>query len=152
MITTREYLQAKLLYEIDVQAVFEGLMQRSFTLADTRKKRSWDHGHVLGAQHLPVENLGPGVFDRIPIETELVVYGWGPGCNGATRTAYELVELGYSVREMIGGFEYWCRAGLAIETATGIRQLRADPLVAADGDIPRSNTGRRGELPPIPFN
>ena len=32
MITAREYLQAKLLYEIDVQAVFEGLMQRPFIL------------------------------------------------------------------------------------------------------------------------
>ncbi len=41
----------------------------------------------------------------------LVVYCWGPACNGATKAAGELAALGRPVKEMIGGFEYWERDG-----------------------------------------
>jgi len=34
----------------------------------------------------------------------LVVYCWGPGCNGATKAARELAALGRPVKEMPGGF------------------------------------------------
>ena len=44
----------------------------------------------------------------------MVVYCWGPGCNGATRAALQFSRLGYAVKEMIGGFEYWAREGLEI--------------------------------------
>jgi rhodanese-related sulfurtransferase len=35
------------------------------------------------------------------------VYCWGPGCNGATKAAMQLSALGFPVKEMIGGMEYW---------------------------------------------
>ena len=31
---------------------------------------------------------------------------------------------------MIGGFEYWAREGLPVETAAGVRSPVADPLTA----------------------
>jgi rhodanese-related sulfurtransferase len=40
-------------------------------------------------------------------ETVLVVDCWGPGCNGATKAAVKLSMLGFPVKEMIGGMEYW---------------------------------------------
>ena len=60
----------------------------------------------------------------------VVTYCWGPGCNGATRAALALAVLGYRVREMLGGFEYWARAGLRVESAGGIRQAAPDQLTA----------------------
>ena len=60
----------------------------------------------------------------------VVAYCWGPGCNGATRAALALAGLGFRVREMIGGFEYWAREGLPVETADGVRSGPADPLTA----------------------
>jgi rhodanese-related sulfurtransferase len=60
----------------------------------------------------------------------VVTYCWGPGCNGATRAALTLALRGYRVREMIGGFEYWAREGLAIETAAGRSRRPVDPLAA----------------------
>ena len=45
----------------------------------------------------------------------LVVYCWGPACNGATKAARELAALGRPVKEMLGGFEYWERDGHAVE-------------------------------------
>jgi rhodanese-related sulfurtransferase len=63
----------------------------------------------------------------------VVTYCWGPGCNGATRAALALALLGFRVREMIGGFEYWAREGLAVETAAGRRTPVADPLTVTCG-------------------
>ena len=60
----------------------------------------------------------------------VVTYCWGPGCNGATRAALALAELGYQVKEMLGGFEYWARAGFAYETWEGRERRAADPLTA----------------------
>jgi len=47
----------------------------------------------------------------------LVVYCWGPACNGATKAAAELAALGRPVKEMLGGFEYWAREGHAVARA-----------------------------------
>ena len=42
-----------------------------------------------------------------PHDKLLVVYCWGPGCNGATKAAMQLSALGFPVKEMIGGMECW---------------------------------------------
>ena len=64
-------------------------------------------------------------------DAEIVVYCWGPGCNGSTRAALTLASLGYRrVRELIGGFEYWAREGLAIETDAGRARRAVDELTA----------------------
>ena len=64
-------------------------------------------------------------------DADIVVYCWGPGCNGSTKAAFTLASLGYHhVRELIGGFEYWAREGLAIETDAGRTRRPIDELVA----------------------
>ena len=43
----------------------------------------------------------------------------------------EFARLGYTVKEMLGGFEYWAREGWALETGTGaITRRSVDPLTA----------------------
>ena len=42
-------------------------------------------------------------------------------------------KLGYPVKEMIGGFEYWTREGLPVETAAGIDRHPTDRLTAPLG-------------------
>ncbi len=40
-----------------------------------------------------------------------------------------LARAGYRhVREMIGGFEYWAREGLAVQTTSGRTRREVDPL------------------------
>ena len=68
---------------------------------------------------------------EIPIDTPVVVYCWGPACNGATRSAIEFLKLGYSVREMIGGFEYWAREGLGVVDDHGPVDIAQDRLTSA---------------------
>ena len=67
---------------------------------------------------------------QIPLDMPVVTYCWGPGCNGSTRAALEFAKLGYRVREMIGGFEYWAREGYPVEDARGRVERIKDPLTA----------------------
>lgn len=127
-----DYLRIRLSYEIDVLDVANGLARHAFTVVDTRKLQSWEHGHVPGAVHVPDIVTRGDLTDRLPLERSVVVYGWGPGCDGGTRAAAVLADLGYDVREMVGGFEYWCRTGLAFDTLDGTRRLSPDPLVTAE--------------------
>ncbi len=60
----------------------------------------------------------------------MVTYCWGPGCNGATRAALEFARLGYPVKEMLGGYEYWVREGFPVVSAAGLTRQTADPLTA----------------------
>ena len=90
-------------------------------------------GHVPGAVHLPGREIALRATGELDRSVPVVTYCWGPGCNGATRAALALALLGFRVREMIGGFEYWAREGLPVETAAGRHTPVADPLTVTCG-------------------
>lgn len=125
------FFTAHLAHQTDVSDVHAALSTGSpgFVLVDTRSAAAWDAGHVPGALHRPTASL-PGDLDpAVPV----VVYCWGPGCNGATRAALALARAGFRVREMIGGFEYWAREGLTVDSAAGTTSGPVDPLTAPCG-------------------
>jgi rhodanese-related sulfurtransferase len=121
----------RLAVETDVSDVHAALEtgDPGFVLLDSRSEDSWAQGRIPGAVHLPGREIAARVpeLDRsVPV----VTYCWGPGCNGATRAALALALLGFRVREMIGGFEYWAREGLPVEGPEGIRRPAVDTLTA----------------------
>jgi rhodanese-related sulfurtransferase len=131
------HFRGRLAFESDVSDVAAALAEADpgFVLVDTRSEASWRQGHVPGAIHLPGRRIAREAAGRIPAGAPVVVYCWGPGCNGATRAALEFALLGHPVKEMLGGFEYWVREGFAYDTVDGLAQRPADPLtnVAATG-------------------
>ncbi|NVM98658.1 sulfurtransferase [Arthrobacter sp. SDTb3-6] len=127
------FVDARLAYEIDVVAAARAQARGNAVIVDTRKGRSWDHGHVAGAMHLPEDALD-SLPAALPRDRTLIVYGWGPGCNGATHTARRLLAAGFEVREMLGGYEYWVRNGFPVITAGTGPRLESDPLVTAESD------------------
>ena len=134
-----EYFAAKLRYETDPSDVAAALAAADrFVLVDTRGHSSWHQGRARGAVHIPRAEIGVRAAEEIPVGTPVVVYCWGPGCNGATRSAIEFLKLGYEVREMIGGFEYWAREGNAVVDDDGDVLMPADrlttPITADDCD------------------
>jgi len=125
----------RLAVETDVSDVHAALESGDpgFVLVDTRSAGSWAQGSVPGALHLPGRELAARAASELDPEVPVVTYCWGPGCNGATRAALTLSQLGYRVREMIGGFEYWAREGLPVQTAAGVSRPDVDPLTAPAG-------------------
>jgi rhodanese-related sulfurtransferase len=123
---------ARLSVETDVSDVVHDLTRGTgkLILLDVRSAEEYALCHAAGAINLPHRRIAAdttAAFDRDAI---LVTYCWGPGCNGATRAALALAQLGFRVRVMIGGFEYWAREGLPVETVDGVRRAEADPLTA----------------------
>ncbi|OAN33807.1 rhodanese-like domain-containing protein [Mycolicibacterium iranicum] len=132
-IDAHSFFAAKLAYEIDAADLAAARASGAGPIVvDTRSSAAWDQGHLPGALHIP----GGELFERAVIElpdlgADIVVYCWGPGCNGATKAAFTLSGMGYQrVRELIGGFEYWAREGLSVVTSQGRTRRTADELTA----------------------
>jgi len=126
------HFAARLMFETDVSDVHAALHEGApgFVLVDSRGQAAWDQGHIPGAVHLPTAEIADRPAGLIPLDTPVVTYCWGPGCNGATRAALAFARLGYQVKEMLGGYEYWVREGFPVQAASGITTRPADPLTA----------------------
>ncbi|WP_329164904.1 rhodanese-like domain-containing protein [Streptomyces sp. NBC_01717] len=127
------YFGASLAFHADVSDVTAALaadVDPGFVVLDSRSTASWDQGHIPGAVHLPTALIAEQARDLLDPAVPVVTYCWGPGCNGGARAALALAELGYQVKEMLGGFEYWAREGFEFETWEGRRRRAADPLTA----------------------
>ena len=97
----------------DVHNAFEA-DKVDFVFVDTRNDHAWEQGHARGAVHIPLTVMADAI-PAYPAGTRFVVYCWGPGCNGATNAGLVISRLGYAVKEMIGGFEYWAREGFPVD-------------------------------------
>lgn len=125
------HVDARLAFEVDVVAAAGMVAAGEAVLVDTRRQESWDHGHIAGALHLPKATTDARIAE-LPRDRTLIVYGWGPGCNGATATARELLAAGLDTRELLGGYEYWVRSGFPVEEDGVIARHTPDPLVSAE--------------------
>jgi rhodanese-related sulfurtransferase len=126
------WFAAKLASQTDVSDVQAALVAGApgFALVDSRALGAWRQGHIPGAVHLPTAEIAARAADMLDPALPVVTYCWGPGCNGSTKAALALAHLGYTVREMIGGFEYWVREGFPVQAADGLVARAADPLTA----------------------
>ncbi|GAA4251397.1 rhodanese-like domain-containing protein [Dactylosporangium darangshiense] len=127
-----EHFTARLTFETDVSDVHAAMTAGTpnLVVVDSRGAQAWAQGRIPGAVHLPTADIAVRAAETIPAGSEVVTYCWGPGCNGATRAALEFAKLGYRVREMLGGYEYWVREGLEFETSAGRESRPADELTA----------------------
>ncbi len=139
MTTTSEatrHFAAKLQFETDPSDVKAAMdAGERFVLIDSRGEAAWRQGRVVGAVHLPTAEIADRARSLVAEGTPVVVYCWGPGCNGSTRAALAFSLLGYDVREMIGGFEYWAREGYPVVDEQGPVVRTIDDLTAPLGAI-----------------
>ncbi|GGO30066.1 rhodanese-like domain-containing protein [Micromonospora parathelypteridis] len=135
--TAAAYFRTRLSVETDVSDVHADLSARTpdLVVVDSRGAAAWAQGHLPGAVHLPTAEIVARAAELIPAGSAVVTYCWGPGCNGATRAALEFARLGYPVKEMLGGFEYWVREGLPVVTTSGLTRRPVDDLTAPTATI-----------------
>lgn len=129
MIERTDYYAAKLAYETDASDVHAALRDgQPLTVVDVRSDEAWAQGRVAGAVHMHYSEIATRAAHEIPRDATVVVYCWSPGCNAGAKGALEFAKLGYDVREMVGGFEYWVREGYPVEDADGVHRRPVDPL------------------------
>ncbi|HWI31206.1 MAG TPA: rhodanese-like domain-containing protein [Microbacterium sp.] len=128
-IQAAEFFGRRLRFETDASDVYTAQQAgEAFVLLDSRSEAAWAQGHAAGAIHMPTREIAERAQRELPGGVPVVVYCWSPGCNGGVKAALELSLLGYSVKEMIGGFEYWAREGYPIEDGSGVHRREVDPL------------------------
>lgn len=118
----RAYYATKLAVEtdpadlnIDLRRGAEGIV-----VVDARANpESWEECRIPGALRLPYRTINEQTTADLPRDAVLVVYCWGPACNAASKASLRLATLGFRVKELIGGIEYWIREGFEVEGTLG---------------------------------
>ena len=129
MISRADFFSAKLAAETDASDLYAAQKAgEHVVVVDVRSDEAWAQGRVAGAVHMHYNDIADRAPREIPSDARVVVYCWSPGCNAGAKGAREFAKLGYDVREMIGGFEYWAREGYPVEDHDGVHRRPIDPL------------------------
>ena len=107
-----KHYAAKLEYEIDswdLNAAREA--GEHITVVDARSPEAYHREHIPGAINIPHRTMSPETTKQVERQTLVVVYCDGIGCNGSTKGALNMVTLGFRVKELIGGLDWWKRDG-----------------------------------------
>lgn len=111
----RRYYEAKLQYEIDPWDLNLALQAgESIVVVDTRSPSTYARRHIAGSINIPHREMDAIRTAHLNRNALCVTYCDGIGCNGSTKGALNLVKLGFRVKELIGGFEWWERDGFAV--------------------------------------
>ena len=94
MTTAAAHFAAKLEFETDPSDVHAAFAKGDrLLLVDTRSAAAWRQGRAAHALHLPTVDIRARAAEVLDRDTPIVVYCWGPGCNGSTKAALALAEL-----------------------------------------------------------
>jgi rhodanese-related sulfurtransferase len=111
-----DFYQSKLDFEMDSSDLFTALENGEKVLpVDTRQTFGYDKEHIPGAINLPHRQMDENTTKHLDKEITYICYCDGIGCNASTKGALKMSKLGFNVRELIGGIEWWKSEGYATE-------------------------------------
>ncbi len=115
-----EHYRRKLAFEIDAWDLERAREAGEKVLViDARSPEAFARGHIPGALNLPHRAMSPATTAGLDRTALVVTYCDGIGCNASTRGALKMAELGFSVKELIGGLDWWSRDGHPVEAGCG---------------------------------
>ena len=118
-----DYYRAKLANEMDSADLREAIEEnKRIVVVDGRSANAYANEHIPGAISLPHREITSESTKSLDKSSIYVCYCDGIGCNASTKTALKLLGLGFQVRELIGGLDWWKRDGYAThgkEASTG---------------------------------
>ena len=89
----------------------------NIVVIDARSPQAFEQEHIPGAINIPHRSMSPETTEHLDKETLIVTYCDGIGCNASTKGALNMVRLGFRVKELIGGLDWWKRDGHPTEGA-----------------------------------
>lgn len=117
----RAHFQSRLSFETDPWDVMTDMERgrTDFIVIDTRSPADYAAKRIAGAINLPYRSMNAETTAHLPKEKLMVTYCSGPGCNASTKGALKLASLGFRVKELIGGLEYWIKERGQVEGTLG---------------------------------
>lgn len=114
-----KFYENKLSYEIDPSDLFNALKtSNEFIAVDTRQASGFENEHIPTAINLPHRLITTESTLHLDKTKTYVCYCDGIGCNASTKGALKMAQLGFKVKELTGGIEWWKFDGYATEGAS----------------------------------
>jgi rhodanese-related sulfurtransferase len=108
----RRHYENKLAFEMDSWDLKVALESaENVVIIDARSPEAHQNEHIPGAINIPHRRMNEettGCLDRTAL---VVTYCDGIGCNASTKGALNMTSLGFRVKELIGGLDWWKRDG-----------------------------------------
>lgn len=109
----------KLAYEIDSWDLkFAIESGERIVVVDARSPEAFSKEHIPGAISLPHGAMTEATTGSIDRSALVVTYCDGIGCNASTKGALNMTKLGFRVKELMGGLDWWKRDGHPTEANT----------------------------------
>lgn len=123
------FYHAKLTFETDSADVYDALKSGAagLVVVDARSREVYARGHVPGAVNLPWREMNETTVASLPRDGLIVTYCDGVGCNASTKGAAKLSALGFRVKEMPGGLDWWKRDGHPVEYSERLGSCHLTP-------------------------
>ena len=107
-----KHYQSKLAYEMDSADLHDAISAgEPIVVVDGRSAGAYADEHIPDAISLPHRDISTNSTAALDRSKLYVCYCDGIGCNASTKTALKLLTLGFQVRELIGGLDWWKRDG-----------------------------------------
>lgn len=109
-----EFYKNKLTYEMDPSDLWDAMEDGENIIAlDARKSFGFDKEHIPNAINFPHRDMNEESTKHLDKAKIYVCYCDGIGCNASTKAALKMTKLGFKVKELIGGIEWWKFDGYA---------------------------------------
>jgi rhodanese-related sulfurtransferase len=114
------HYQNKLSFEMDPSDLFDALSKNENVIPlDTRKAIGFKTEHIPNSINIPHREMTEENTKHLDKNSLYVTYCDGIGCNASTKGALNMTKLGFKVKELIGGIEWWKFDGYATEGTEG---------------------------------
>ncbi|HEY5825884.1 MAG TPA: rhodanese-like domain-containing protein [Cyclobacteriaceae bacterium] len=111
-----KHYEDKLAFEMDPSDLFSALNNGEKIMAiDARKSFAFDTEHIPTAINIPHREMNEQTTKHLDRSVTYVTYCDGIGCNASTKGALNMTRLGFKVKELMGGIEWWKMDGYATE-------------------------------------
>ena len=107
-----EFYKAKLNYETDSWDLFEALKNgEPIVVIDARSPEAYELEHIPTSINIPHRLMSEATTSSLDKTKLYVTYCDGIGCNASTKGALNMAKLGFRVKELMGGLDWWRRDG-----------------------------------------
>ena len=104
------HYENKLAFETDSWDLRMALeAHENITVIDARSNQAYQLEHIPGAINIPHRTMNVETTKHLDKSALLITYCDGIGCNASTQAALNMSKLGYRVKELSGGLDWWKR-------------------------------------------
>lgn len=123
------HYERKLAFETDSWDVKVALESgENIVVIDARSPEAYQKEHIPAAINIPHRTMNEETTKHIHKTFLVVTYCDGIGCNASTKGALNMAKLGFRVKELMGGLDWWKRDGH--KTGSGVAATDSPPVAA----------------------